>query len=88
MHTPGPWNVLWPKFDSVIVDAEERVIASVSFTDHADKECEANAYLIEAAPDLLDALKRLHETGLVRDLNTPENRDALDAIAKAEGREK
>jgi len=47
---------------------------------------EGNARLIAAAPELYDALKRLHETGLVRELGTPENAAALAAIAKAEGR--
>ncbi len=58
-HIPGPWEARWPKFDSVIVDAEDRVIASVSFNDHDDKECEANAHLIASAPELLTALKEL-----------------------------
>ncbi len=58
-HTPGPWEARWPKFDSLILDAAERVIASVSFSDHADKECEANAHLIAAAPELLAALQRI-----------------------------
>lgn len=58
-HTPGPWDARWPKFDSVIVDADERVIATVSFSDHADSECEANAHLIAAAPDLLEMARLL-----------------------------
>ena len=59
-HTPGPWTALWPKFDALIVDADERVIASVSFNDHADKECEANTHLIAVAPDMLEALHVAH----------------------------
>lgn len=81
-HTPGPWEALWPKFDSVIVDDEERVIASVSFSDHGDKECEANAWLIAAAPELLSALKFLLELGADDDRRIA----AEQAIAKAEGR--
>ncbi len=81
-HTPSPWDARWPKFDSVIVDAEDRVIASVSFNDHEDKECEANAHLIAAAPDLLHALKYLLELGGDDDRRIC----AEGAIAKAEGR--
>lgn len=55
--TPGPWVARWPKHDALILDAEERVIGSVQFTDHVDSECEANAYLIAAAPDMLTALE-------------------------------
>lgn len=47
----------WAKYDALVVDAEERIITSVSFTDHEDKECEANTRLIAAAPELLAALK-------------------------------
>ncbi len=54
-HTSRPWEAKWPKFDSLIVDADDRIIASVSFNDHDHKECEANSYLIAAAPDLFHA---------------------------------
>ncbi len=56
-HTSGPWEARWPKYDALILDAQERVIASVQFTDHIDTECEANAHLIAAAPELLQCLR-------------------------------
>lgn len=83
-HTPGPWEAKWPKYDSLIVDTVDRIIAAVSFSDHADAECEANAYLIAAAPDLLESLKSLFNTGLVREFGSPEEAAAKAAIAKAE----
>lgn len=84
-HTPKPWTVLWPKFDAVIVDAAERVIASVSFTDHVDVECEANSYLIASAPDLLAALKYV-KRDLAQIIMGATNDVVEAAIAKAEGR--
>jgi hypothetical protein len=95
-HTPGPWEARWPKFDALILDAAERVIASVSFNDHADTECEANAHLLAAAPELLDALKNLiplaeyapDELGTAKEAAEAKNQIELArvAIAKAEGR--
>lgn len=55
-HTPGPWHVNnnfpWlvngpPEAPGVIVDTKE----------HCDDEAEANARLIAAAPELLEACK-------------------------------
>ena len=62
-HTPGPWS--WPCPPSSnpdwrkIVSTDGAEIASVPFLGSA-YETIANARLIAAAPDLLDALQRLH----------------------------
>lgn len=54
-HTPGPWLIFEPYMDC-IRSADKTTIAT---TDNANKE--ANARLIAAAPDLLEALEMLLE---------------------------
>lgn len=90
-HTPGIW---WAephtKTETLVmaaVDGGQEVVARVQSTGYAG-EMDANARLIAAAPDLLEALKRL-----TRDMETPRTRKATEAwdaaraaIAKAEGR--
>lgn len=94
MHTLGPWGFVYDGFSAWSIgesdDPQWNSIAIVHRRGGLEtwEEAADNARLIAAAPDLLHALKCLHETGLVRELNTRENRGALDAIAKAEGREK
>ena len=51
-----------------------------------DETCEANARMIAAAPDLLDALKRLVNDSMFKD-HPDASQMAIDAIAKAEGAE-
>jgi hypothetical protein len=63
MHTPGPWTSgrAIPADDTVarIVRAGDDHIAVVMDLDGAAQEAVDNARLIAAAPDLLDALKRV-----------------------------
>lgn len=91
-HTPGPWGC-----DGTEVHAEHLVICNAyrSRTDDegnwmSSEEVEANARLIGAAPDLLEAA-RLANQELI-DLGqgssaSPALRALWSAIAKAEGRE-
>ena len=57
-HTKGNWSVksnrelTWVETDS---DLESKIICTMSSND----KCEANAKLIAAAPDLLEALQKL-----------------------------
>ena len=60
-HTPGPWEV--DKETGEII-ARESVLGIIYGADDfpcceedIDEECRANAYLIAAAPDLLEALE-------------------------------
>jgi hypothetical protein len=56
-HTPGPWQIIpYPDGHSFIRegDAPERFVANVSGHNY-----EANARLIAAAPDMLEALRLL-----------------------------
>ncbi len=72
-HTPAPWIVSQHEDnqDVVIRDNDGAIIANLScdsFRDYGQTEDEhkeieqANAYLIAAAPELLDALESITET--------------------------
>ena len=52
-HTPGPWA----KDRNIIKDVKGHMIASVSYEQNG--HVQANAVLIAAAPDLLEALRAL-----------------------------
>jgi hypothetical protein len=54
-HTPGPWHHGKAMGDHFYVEHEEGDIASINYQKDV-KEREANAKLISAAPDLLEAL--------------------------------
>lgn len=77
-HSQGPWRV-----EGVEVrDANDRPVVW-----ELGNRNEDDHRLIAAAPELLDALKRLFDTGLVREFDhTPEYQAVLAVIAKAEGR--
>ena len=100
-HTPGPW--VWTEKQRVLNSAHGKVIDHADyegmwFARYDDAEDEANARLIAAAPDLLDALREA-EAGLefAGADKEPEGqfvpaptmalRIVRAAIAKAEGRE-
>ena len=100
--TPGPWELrmdanTWdpdaPHYPAAVVDATgERVrFACVTVTSPSNAEALANARLIAAAPDLLEALKALEErcTDCWSEM-PPSIRglvvDARAATAKAEGK--
>jgi hypothetical protein len=89
-HTPGPWKI--SKDGTAGMSHEIRAeFVTVARTYSSAKECNDNARLIAAAPELLQALKwtigalesecgdKLHCSALYQ--------DALAAIAKAEGGE-
>ena len=99
-HTPGPWTVNPAGYtehhrDSVIVDDAGDRIAVVRGKDVVDSIHIANAHLISAAPDLLEACKTLadyfsgHNPQDIPSECGSGVRDALvlarAAIAKAEG---
>lgn len=82
-HTQGQW----------VADGKYVGTETCSICDcygYADsKQAKANARLIAAAPELLHALKgMLLRFGGAGDKPTPAEREALAAIAKAEGEEK
>lgn len=92
-HTPGPWfvkvNPIWHAVRSYNSDYVAEHIRGAS-----DAQRAANARLIAAAPDLLEALKRAVK--VIHELSDydPKGGNDLDyadftqaAIAKAEGRQ-
>lgn len=100
-HTPGPWHYIGDGFDScaaadcgtdgytvITRDSEgafEGTICEIDYQND-DAEAEANARLIAAAPELLEALEGMFEDFI----SIPEMRDKPEYIAKvvAERKEK
>jgi len=99
-HTPGPW-IAAAAISSVVglpvVAGKGSLICNVNHAhdplhgkvagdDAFNREALANANLIAAAPDLLDALRNLVAVQPNLMANSAEIADARAAIAKAEGR--
>jgi hypothetical protein len=98
-HTPGPYRVYaHPRLGAVrVLDVAGALVADTFTNLRPQSECEANARLIAAAPDLLEALVTLLEcTEWIDDAGpdgetyqSPELKkaisDAKAAIGKAEG---
>ena len=95
-HTPGPWEVQQPGTITLSVAAENKTypICIVYKYLFVDQEAMANANLIAAAPELLEALDRLLAATVDEDLKygislTEQEQEArafaLEAIAKAVG---
>jgi hypothetical protein len=86
-HTPGPWSIDWNvgRID-IFRSCVGTLIASIRRSGSAelDETAKANARLIAAAPDMLEALKRIKATGVFVGAIAQEMMD--EAIAKAEGR--
>jgi hypothetical protein len=88
-YTPGPWRLTefqgcFAYVSSVYHGDLARVVWRIEDDEHTP-ECEANARLISAAPDLLEALKRIKETGVYVGAIAEEMMDS--AIKRAEGTE-
>lgn len=92
-HTPGPWHrTNGYAFIHNALGGEVAKITSSIDSDAQMEEHEANARLIAAAPELLDALKRMTEAAkdILGEPSTSEGyfdiTEAEKLIAKAEGR--
>jgi len=85
-HTPGPWSIYsitFKGYHQIACAQGGRVCQVVPFKD----EYKANARLIAAAPDLLEALKSMCEGfSALKDSDFPALAKARAAIAKAEGK--
>jgi hypothetical protein len=81
-HTPGPWTIRRTGAAQVALAIAANGHDTVAaFPRGTDKDYEADARLIAAAPDLLEALKWCADA-----MGSGPCRDAADAaIAKAEG---
>ena len=102
-HTPGPWTLTLEQHDT-LGDAPRWFVrgCEIGLTQHRvvdlDERDDANARLIAAAPELLDALKELRLASLAYGEASDADMDAAFArllqarnlaflaIAKAEGR--
>lgn len=96
-HTPGPWGLDFDEYGddpwanghphecTVFSDSTGEPVASLEAQTYPPnaKELVANARLIAAAPDLLEALKRAMRDGWTTEVVER----SMDAIAKATGRE-
>lgn len=101
-HTPGPWMIGHPHPNNacvyIVADGAKEIAtlfgpmyglpdAGGNFPPSPERD--ANAHLIAAAPELLDALKAAHKCLLIRD--DPRSGKALkkveDAIRHAEGQQ-
>jgi hypothetical protein len=84
-HTPGPWEVVWRTNACYEIEApgqpgySAKKVATTSLTNH-----EANASLIAAAPELLEALKEIFNSSTVEFSEEQWTRYGA-LIAKAEG---
>ena len=92
-HTPGPWNMQKREpgdktiFVSQPADGYHRLRAEIDCDDCDTETAEANARLIAAAPELLEACKLLIEVfNRSGASDYPTVKKAAAAIAKAEGR--
>lgn len=72
-HTKGPWTL--EEHESVEVIGENRRVAEVWLNEHT----KANAALISAAPDLLEALEKI---SLMRGIADGDIWDLVDAMEK------
>ena len=89
-HTPGPWEIK-RHFDSCYryISAPEHIaLAQVVWCVEEEERspvCEANAHLIAAAPDLLEALEELADQYQYVNQFDSFYEQARAAIAKAKG---
>ena len=84
-HTPGPWKIGTPPPNGEqTVGTDQGLMVAVATTS-AGVQTKANARLIAAAPDLLEALKGLMALSDHRVDLRDAAKDARAAIAKATG---
>jgi hypothetical protein len=90
-HTPGPWIICGDNKDLIGADDGKMMIVQlltyhvVPEWERSKKENLANARLIAAAPELLDALRSLVNCPDYANTRTHEMTAARLAISKAEG---
>lgn len=93
MHTKGPWSVDTsaenPEERMVFSDGDRDAFVAVVVTNEVtSREVEANAALISAAPDLLEAIQHIGDWLREDDIQVPADLLELcnDAVTKALGR--
>jgi hypothetical protein len=85
-HTPGPWTYD-AEFEVIFGPSPDYDTVAATFFDRPEDECEANARLVAAAPQLLEALQSLLRDEKALDDDDPNliktREKARAAIAKA-----
>ncbi len=89
-HTPGPWFAKREGFSTVYVEARigggwVQEVAACGPTEAGQEQQEANARLIAAAPELLEALQSVLNSCLDSQGLADAYKQARAAIAKATG---
>jgi hypothetical protein len=88
-HTPGPWSLkddLIYGPDGITIVSADGLMENYGPPDRSMEENYANARLIAAAPELLEALKGLFKNNQDIDAYLQAKDKAVQAIAKAEGK--
>ena len=82
-HTPGPWKASMERriYEVHITDPSGDVVARAEYLGNIE-ETEANAKLIGAAPDLLEACKKLAEIFPEETINDLDAADFKDRAIK------
>ena len=88
-HTPGPWEIKLhfdPGYKFISTQKHTALAQVVWCMEDEDRspECEANAHLIAAAPELLGALQKVFED-MNDDMPVGLRKVCYEAIAKAKG---
>ena len=86
-YTKGEWKVEWSSSGNRMhyIMARDKRIAFMDFI-VPEKEEEANANMIAAAPRLYEALRMIMEWVEVGHINDEAKEEAYQALAKAEGK--
>jgi len=88
-HTPPPWEIVTNEYGLTnIMSYSTKVnilICNVNTESNPKGEANANAKLISAAPELLDALETVLECGYLEDAYQPTIDLVQNAINKARG---
>lgn len=90
-HTPGPWRIdpaVYPESPKIYPDNGSANFAYIARVNAGRDEFQANARLIAAAPDLLEALEKLMRKGSIATALEDDERDEISALlgrARARG---
>jgi len=84
-HTQGPWTYATHQGHTLVETVEPAKTVCNVYGNTTDAK-EANARLIAAAPEMLEALKAVTDSNINRPDLVPMWKKVYDAIAKAEGR--
>lgn len=87
-HTKGPWTTKTSSQDDFTIDIinEDGKLSVAAVYHNYTDEAEANATLISAAPEMLEALELvLNDNRLMNAMSREQARAILDAVKKAKG---